>query len=396
MSKKENNKYLHPKKKDNPRLLTKQLSDGRLSLYLEYYLGYTETIDEATKKRIIKHRRQKETLHKYLIPNPKTEAEKEKNKFALAYANESRDLRDKEFTSKKQNMPIENKAKINFLVYCEKFLNEYQNKDVRIVKYCIKHFKDFIIIDNGKDYILPVEITETLAKNFKKHLEKNLNGETPYNYFTKFKKLCTEAIADGYPIDVKILKIRNTRSEGLKKDILDIDEIQRLSEAYCGNDNVKRAFIFSLNTGLRWVDIKALKWCNIDKTKLSITQEKIKHSSTNSMLNLELNENAINVLSNRGNSNESVFILPSHTACLKDLSVWVKKAGIEKHITWHCARHSFAVNLLDTDVVGTDVKTVSGLLGHSSIKHTGKYLHYLDVKGKNAVNKLPVIKMNMI
>lgn len=395
--KKEKKNLLHPQKKDNPRLLSKRLSDGRLSLYLEYYLGYTKTdtdiLDEKTGKNKfkIKHKRQKEYLGKYLFSDPRKPEEKTHNENTLKFAFKVRQDRGDELNSKKQNMPIENKAKLNFMIFCKKFLNEYDNRDKRIVRYCIEKLTNFLNEKYGTDYILPVDITEKFAKSFKAYLESKLNGETPYNYFTKFKKICKEAFADGYPIDIKVLQIQNNRTEGLKKEILDAEDIQKLANAYCGNDNVKRAFLFSLNTGLRWIDVKALKWSNIGKTQLKITQEKLKHNSKNAILTLDLNSNVFKLIGQRGKPDELVFTLPSHTGCLKSLDNWVKQAKIEKHITWHCSRHSFAVLLLDSDGAGADVKTVSSLLGHSGISHTNKYLHVIDKRKKEAINKLPEI-----
>ena len=63
----------------------------------------------------------------------------------------------------------------------------------------------------------------------------------------------------------------------------------------------------------------------------------------------------------------------------------MKLTGITKHITWHCARHSFAVNLLNA---GANIKTVSALLGHASIKMTEKYLHVVDALKQKAINSL--------
>ena len=51
------------------------------------------------------------------------------------------------------------------------------------------------------------------------------------------------------------------------------------------------------------------------------------------------------------------------------------KNGIDKHISWHCARHSFAVNILNN---GANIKTFTNLLGHSGLKHTEKYTHAVD------------------
>ena len=85
------------------------------------------------------------------------------------------------------------------------------------------------------------------------------------------------------------------------------------------------------------------------------------------------------------NPRERIFDLPHKGTARKHLARWVKNAGIKKSITWHCARHSFAVNLLNA---GTDIKTVSSLLGHASIKMTEKYLHVIDQRKQKAINKL--------
>ena len=90
-----------------------------------------------------------------------------------------------------------------------------------------------------------------------------------------------------------------------------------------------------------------------------------------------------------GNNKELIFNLPSHTMCLKSLRNWVKKAGINKHITWHCARHSFAVNILNN---GANIKVLASLLGHSSIKHTEKYTRAVDSLKEQAINTLPELK----
>ncbi len=388
---------LHPRKKDNPRLLQKQLSDGRISLYLEYYLGYSKTMlfDEVTGQEIIdektgkakfkiKHKRKKETLGYYLLKNPRTPEEREKNRVAIVTADSIRQKREDELKSKKLNIEDKNKAKINFIDYCIKFQNEYTNKDIRLVKYCVKYFKEFVIKETGKEYILPVDINEKFALRFKSHLEDKLNGETPYNYFTKFKKICKEAFNYGLPISNRVLDVRNHRNEGLKKDILSVDEIQTLANTFLKNDNIKRAFLFSLNTGLRFCDIQNLQWKNINDNQIIIKSQQ----KTGKPVYIDLNPTAKALLNEKGKADEKVFQLPSMTGCLKALKSWTGKAGIEKHITWHSARHSFAVNLL---IYKNDIKTVSSLLGHAGLKHTEKYTRVVDELKNKAVNSLPGI-----
>ena len=76
--------------------------------------------------------------------------------------------------------------------------------------------------------------------------------------------------------------------------------------------------------------------------------------------------------------------------CLKALKRWVKRAGIDKHISWHCARHSFAVNILNN---GANIKTVASLLGHSGLKHTEKYTRAIDSLKQDAINSLPELNL---
>ena len=79
--------------------------------------------------------------------------------------------------------------------------------------------------------------------------------------------------------------------------------------------------------------------------------------------------------------------------CVKAVGHWVKRAGIDKHITWHCARHSFAVNILNN---GANIKTVASLLGHSCLKHTEKYTRAVDSLKEAAINSLSEIEYNAI
>ena len=74
------------KTKENPKLHQNTLSDGRISLYLEYYLGRSQWTDEETGKVMVKHYRRKESLNLYLTASPRTPAERQTNKETLELA----------------------------------------------------------------------------------------------------------------------------------------------------------------------------------------------------------------------------------------------------------------------------------------------------------------------
>lgn len=176
-----------------------------------------------------------------------------------------------------------------------------------------------------------------------------------------------------------------------------MEEIKQLISCHYQGEsvNIRRAFIFCLYAGLRWCDVKDLSFQNVDYSNhlLRFEQAKVKGHSSASGVIIPLNEALLNLIGQptvEGNRNELIFPLPSHTMCLKALRRWVARAGIDKHITWHCARHSFAVNILNN---GANIKTVASLLGHSGLKHTEKYTRAVDSLKQAAIDSLPTFDL---
>lgn len=362
-------------------LRTKKLANGKQSFYLDIWNPYSQ-------------KRQYKFLKMY-TEKARTPEQAEKNKEAKRLAENIRAKEEQNLQGREYNYVPAFKSKTNFIEYYEKFEKDYKNSDIRLVKCSLNKLKDFVKENDNKysDGITLRDITEDFCIDFKKYLKSKLNGETPYNYFKKFKAVISKAVKDRLLTENYAANIENKRSSGLKKDILSIDELQLLFNAGCGNEEVKRAFIFCNYTGLRFCDVKILKWKSIDlvNSKIKIVQQKVKDKSSAYLTN-DLPATALKVLGIKGNSNDLVFTLPSHTACNKDLKVWVKNAGINKKITWHCSRHSFAVNQL---VYGADVKTVASNLGHSDIDTVEIYLRVVDELKKKAVNNIPELSLNV-
>ena len=245
----------------------------------------------------------------------------------------------------------ENSLKVDFIKYCESYIVKYKKNDHKMIKACVNHFKLFMTLNNitslqGKD------IKDSLIYDYKEYLlnDSGLNGESPNSYFRRFKKLLKQAqrdkIVKGEPAKDITIKVNKN---AFTKDVLTIEDLQNLNNTHCNNDQIKRAFLFSSMTGLRFVDVKQIKWNNIDKGVLKYTQEK-----TNVENRINLNNTAISLIGESGNAESKVFILPSFEYCMRILKEWKNDAGLNKHITWHVARHSFATNLL---IKKTDIKT---------------------------------------
>lgn len=168
------------------------------------------------------------------------------------------------------------------------------------------------------------------------------------------------------------------------REYLTIEEVKRLIATDIKNDNLKRAFLFSCFCGLRYSDIKNMKWSDITmdgkQYKVAITMQKTKEP-----LHLPLSNEAVKWLpeKSKDKKNNVVFDIVSNPSANALIAKWTAKAGIEKKVTFHTARHTFATMMITLNV---DLYTVSKLLGHGDISATQIYADIIDKKKEEAVN----------
>jgi len=358
------------------RLRGKRLSNNNISLYLDYYQGYTKNVDEK-----IKTRRKVEYLKIYLVDNPRTSEERKKNEENLTLAQQIRNKRESDLQFNAEGLIAPFRKKSNFLDYCDAFETRYQKKDIRMIKLAVAKFKEY----TKETYLTPPQIDQAMITGFRDFLLNKYHGETPNSVFARFKKILSAATDEGLFTKNPAEKVTCAVPYGIPKEILTVEEVIKLSSARCGNPDVKRAFLLCLNTGLRFCDVTDLKFKHITNGLIKKPQQK-----TGREVTIDLNQSAIKLIGEMGLPEEYVYHLPSFTACLKTLRSWAKRAGINKKITWHSARHSFATILLMNK---TDIKTVGNLLGHSKIEHTQKYTHVVDELKREAIQTLPELKI---
>lgn len=383
---------------DNPKLMEKVLSDGNKSLYLDYYLGRMDVRNEITGETTSKVQRKREFLKLTLLSHPRTPIEREANRATMELAKDIRTEREQEMKAGKLGYRLKAKN-INFFDFIQSYYDEYTKGDKRMIKAAQKRFTDFIAIEYPlyKNIIAPDKLTPEMMERFVEYMQSISKGEGALTHWKRWKKIIKAAVKKDIlkknPCEDVICKA----DEGaLKKDILSIEEMELLiSTTYHGqNPNTRRAFIFTLYTGIRFCDIKELKYGNVDYSNkvLTFNQKKTQGHSSKSYVSIPLNDGLISLIG-KSSTNEAkselIFKLPSQEMCLKALKHWTKKAGITKHITWHCGRHSFAVNILNN---GANIKTVASLLGHSGLQHTEKYTRAVDSLKEAAINSLPELK----
>lgn len=335
------------------KLRKRKNSDGTTSLRLDIYNDGERKI---------------ETLKHLQLAKPSSILERERNKKKLQQAEEIAITRASELQANDYSMVSDAGKKTIVVDWMQHYVDGYKKKDVRNMQGALNKFKTFLN-DENKTGVTFGNLTPLLIEDFIDYLDSISTGEGAKSYYNRFKKMVKQAYRKNLlkvnPIDHVEKKLKG---KAKKKDILTLAELKILASTPTESAEVKRAFLFCCVTGLRWIDVKNLKWSNINLDSKQMNVQQIKTDENVSTL---LNNTAIQLLKEAGKKNDYVFPLPSANGANKTVKAWVKRAKISKAITWHNARHSFGTNLIYNDV---DVLTASKLLGHTSMKHTQRYV----------------------
>ena len=279
----------------------------------------------------------------FVYVNPKDQTKKNHNKQALALL----EIKKSQLTIEQQAIgsafiPL-HKFKANFLEYYEEYVKLNRRNGNRHLSNSLTQFKLFI----KTDFIAPIDINENFCKRFRQFLLDKFTGETPGGYYARFKWAVNAATADGYfhKNPTENVSAKSNTSVRIKEN-LEVEEYLMLLNAPCLNEEIKAAFIFSCYTGLRWVDVKKLEWKDINRGVLTT---RIIQKKTGKPVSLTLHTIAKDILEKQKfkaqsckNPDKIVFYLPTPDGANKVLNHWVRTAGIDKYITWSCARLKMA------------------------------------------------------
>ncbi len=374
--------------KEPIRLRRRKMPSGLTSLYLDIYIN---------------GKRSYEYLKLYLVPE-KNRADKEKNRATLALAEDIRAKRMVELRNGEFGFKSMYKEDTLFYEYyramCEARLGAESRGNWGNWYSCLHHLK----IYDGNEELTFRDITPEWVQGFKDYLEKDAKAWGPdfrkrqdyhplarnskLSYFNKLRACLNQAFEERIIPFNPIRGIENFKAEEGTRMYLTIEELQKLVQTDMAYPELRRAFLFSCLTGLRRSDIAKLTWGDVHQQG-SFVRLIFKQKKTGGQEYLDINEQAAELLGERGNSQDLVFpymICPDSQNSI--IQQWVYKAGINKKITFHCGRHTFAVMMLD---LGADLYTLSKLLGHKLIGTTQIYAKVLDKNKQAAVSRIPSI-----
>lgn len=344
-------------------------ADGTTTLRLDIYKNGMRTI---------------ETLKELKLAKPSNLADRESNKKLLQQAEAIRVTRAADLEANDYNMVTDTGKKTVVTAWLQNYVDAYTKKDKRNMQGALNRFADYLI-EVKKQNLTFGNINALLIEDFIDYLENKSTGEGAASYYNRFKKMIKQAYRKRLMKDnVLDFVERKVSGKAKKKDILTLEELKILAATPTESSEVKKAFLFSCVTGLRWIDVKALRWQDIDTNskQMNVTQSK-----TGEVVNIPLNDTALKLIEQPKEKKQLVFNLPTANGANKTLKAWVKRAKITKAITWHNARHSFGTNLIFNDV---GLLTASKLLGHTTTKHTQRYVDIANEMKEKATNKINI------
>lgn len=374
--------------KEPVRLRIKETPNGLKSLYLDIY---------TNKKRSY------EFLKMYLIPE-RNRADKEKNKQTLLLAEAIKAKRIVEIRNGVFGFENRKSADIRFFDYyrslCEKRLGTESKGNWGNWSSCLHHLKKY----EKRETITLDDVTTEWVQGFKDYLEnkaiawgndkrnrakeKPLSRNSKASYFNKLRACLNQAFEEQLISKNPIRGVEGFKTEEGTRMYLTIEEVKILAQTPCEYPKIKNAFLFSCLTGLRRSDILRLRWSDVYQQG-NFTRIIFKQKKTSGQEYLDISAQATELMGERGKPEEYIFTdIHSPTCTNTTIKLWVARAGINKDITFHCARHTFATMMLD---LGTDIYTVSKLLGHRELSTTQIYAKVLDKNKQAAVSAIPSI-----
>ena len=379
------------------KLRQKAIKENRKSLYLDFYpaIPHPET-GEPTRREFLKM---------YLFDKAKNPIDKQHNKETLQLAEQIRQKRENHLNKpeiytgyEKEQLKIKEQGERNFVAYFKSLADKRKasNHDNWVSAY--KYLNTFTGGDNETQTVGNLKFTdlnEKFCNDFKDYLltiksnkssKTTLSGNSALSYFNKLKATLKEAYKEKlltFNLNSTVAPIKEAETQ---RHFVTLEELNSLVKTECDNPLLKRAALFSALTGLRHCDIIKLVWGELEYIENNGYFIQFKQQKTKGAEMMPISEQAYSLLGERKEPTDKAFEGLVYSAYENEkLRKWIKAAGITKKITFHCFRHTFATLQLSK---GTDIYTVSKMLGHRELKTTQIYAKIIDQTKREAADKI--------
>ena len=362
--------------------------NGTTSIRLRYNGSRYTDIDGK-----LKMHRPSRILDFYLITNPKSPIDKQHNKDCLDKARLIANKWENSIISEEYN--LEDKEKTNSLVYAYiiKETDRIKDKGTRqayktMLSHFLKHFPKAITFKQINKREKAKAFYDYLTDKALKKNGDNLSIKSANKYFKRLRLIMKEAKLEGYIEDLRF-DIKLLPEKKPEVVFLTLEEFRKLENTEESNTTMKNAFLFACLTALRIGDLHSLTWGEIKEENGKIWYNRIMDKKPNGKerkISNNFDLYAKKYLGERQGDSDKVFPALPEDASSKfneRMNRWILRAGIHKKITFHCAKHSFAMYQILHKEVG--VFKLAELLNHTDIRSS---MHYYDLCSPDLKQKL--------
>lgn len=221
--------------------------------------------------------------------------------------------------------------------------------------------------------IFIVDVNKRFLEEFRSYLLARMKNNSAVGVFQNLRTVLNQAYKDGLILKRITDKVSCIPAIQTRITYLTQEELSLLSKTPCKSPAVKRAALFSAMTGIRFSDLETLTWKDIERDETGYFLH-FRQKKTGGMNYLPISENAIRILGDPWNG--PVFPkIKSHIYRMPTFRNWITASGIEKRVTFHTFRHTFATLQLFGN---TSINTISEMMGHTNIKATMIYAHVVN------------------
>lgn len=255
-----------------------------------------------------------------------------------------------------------------------------------------KHLSNFIRIKYNLDDIQLISLTHKFINDFDFYLrvDRRMKASTVLGHMITLKKIVTRAINQGalrrnpfmnYVAETPLKQYRHLTEEEFQK----ILTTPIASERYC---RTRDWFVFSSFTGLSYVDMCALSVDNLVEEQDGSIWIKIPRQKTGAICSIKLLNIPLMIIEKykEERKTDKVFNMISLSCICVNLKEIAKLCGIERNLTYHQSRHTYATQTCLSQ--GVPIETVCKLMGHKSIQTTQIYARITNQKVNEDMKKL--------
>lgn len=259
----------------------------------------------------------------------------------------------------------------------------------------LEHTRTFIKYKYGTDDIDIKKLNFDFISGYEFWLKtvRNCNHNTTMKYLANFRKIINSCIRHGWLSKDPFVGFKMTKKEVIKVILTD-EELKTIREkSFCTPrlNHIRDIFIFCCYTGLAYADVYKLTKDDIiigidKKLWIQTTRQKTNTGCKVPLLAVPLSILNQYQLHPQCINSGKLLPVPSNQKMNAYLKEIADICGINKLLTFHTARHTFATTVTLSN--GVPIETISKMLGHTSIKTTQIYAKVLDRKISQDMGRL--------